>query len=329
VTIRATRFALMLAVLGVAGTATRTHAQDTVQAGAAPTSAVRVVKDRATVWTRNPSMVLGMAPAGTVLKALSRDDKWYEVEVPGSISGRPGITNGFILAAHVELVPGAPPPPARAVRTGDSKWDPIGPGSSAESVATSRPLAPQPAFGIRGFGSLNYMFFSAHDSFEAIFGSSSHAFYGGGGEVIFAKHFFVSGTIEHFQKTGERVFVSNGETFGLGLDDKVTITPIFVTAGYRLNSADRFVPYVGGGAGVYKFKEESEFADANENTSDTFTSYHALAGVEYAAAKWIFASFEVQYTSVPDALGAPGVSGEFDEKNLGGLSLRAKVSIGR
>ena len=83
------------------------------------------------------------------------------------------------------------------------------------------------------------------------------------------------------------------------------------------------------GAGVYRFKEESEFADPGENTSDTFTSYHGLAGVEYMAAKWIFASFEVQYTSVPDALGAPGVSGEFDEKNRGGLALRAKVSIGR
>jgi len=196
-------------------------------------------------------------------------------------------------------------------------------------VRTSTAVAPQPAFGIRGFGSLNYMFFNAHDSFEAIFGSSSFPFFGGGAEVIFAKHFFVSGTVEHFQKTGERVFVSNGQVYKLGLEDKVSITPISISAGYRLNSSDRFVPYFGGGAGVYKFKETSEFADANENSDETFTSYHALAGVEYAAAKWVFAAFEVQYTGVPNALGAPGVSGEFGEENLGGLSLRGKVSFGR
>ena len=80
---------------------------------------------------------------------------------------------------------------------------------------------------------------------------------------------------------------------------------------------------------MYKFKETSEFADANENSDETFTSYHALAGVEYAAAKSAFAAFEVQYTGVPNALGAPGVSGEFGEENLGGLSLRGKVSFGR
>ena len=328
-TMRATRFAIRLAVLGLLATAPSAHAQETVSAGAESTSAVRVLKDRATIWTRNPSMVLGVAPAGTVLRAVSRDDKWYEVEVPGAISGRPGITTGFILGAYVELVPGAPPPPERRSRPTESQWDPVGPGSGAGRMGGSTPLAPQPAFGIRGFGSLNYMFFSAHDSFEAIFGSSSYPFFGGGGEVIFARHFFVSGTIEHFQKTGERVFVSNGQVYKLGLDDKVSITPIFVTAGYRLQSSDRIVPYVGGGAGVYRFTEESEFADPGENTKETFTSYHGLAGVEYAAMKWLFASFEVQYTSVPDALGAPGVSGEFDEKNLGGLSLRAKVSIGR
>jgi opacity protein-like surface antigen len=330
VRIRPMRFALRVALCAaLVSTGGVAAAQETVAAGGTPTSAVRVVKDRATIWTRNPSMVLAVAPVGTVLKAISRDDKWYEVEVPGTLAGRPGGAVGFVLAAHVELVPGAPAPPARAATRSDSQWDPVGAGTGAGTVTSSRPAAPPPAFGIRGFGSLNYMFFNAHDSFEAIFGASSYPFFGGGGEVIFARHFFVSGTVEHFQKTGERVFVSNGEVFKLGLDDKVSITPVSITGGYRLNSADRLVPYVGGGAGIYKFKETSEFADANENTEDTFTSYHALAGVEYGASKWLFAAFEVQYTTVPDALGAPGVSGEFGEKNLGGLSLRAKVLIGR
>ena len=35
------------------------------------------------------------------------------------------------------------------------------------------------------------------------------------------------------------------------------------------------------------------------------------------------------YCVVPDALGASGVSAEFDEDNLGGTSYRLKISIGR
>jgi hypothetical protein len=37
----------------------------------------------------------------------------------------------------------------------------------------------------------------------------------------------------------------------------------------------------------------------------------------------------VRYTSVPDALGPPGVSGEFDETNLGGFSAGFRVLVGR
>jgi opacity protein-like surface antigen len=173
------------------------------------------------------------------------------------------------------------------------------------------------------------MFFAAHDSFDAIFGASSYPLFGGGAQVIFARHFYVSGQYEYFHKTGERVFVSNGEVFPLGIEDRVTIQPITFTAGYRFTSADRFVPYVGGGAGVYRFEETSDFAEGSENVQENYTSYHALAGVEYGAAKWLFAAFEVQYTGVPNSLGAPGVAAEFDEKNLGGLSLQFKLLVGR
>jgi opacity protein-like surface antigen len=300
-----------------------------VAADAVATSAVKVVRDRATVWTRSPSLVLAVVPAGTVLRAVSRDDKWYEVDVPASLAARQDLTTGFILAVHVEPVPGTPPPPVRAPRATESQWDPVGPGSAAGPAAGPNPPVAAPAIGIRGFGALDYMFFSANDSFEAIFGSSSHPLYGGGAEVVFGGRFYVGGSIERFHKTGQRVFVSGGEVFELGIDDAVTITPITFTAGYRLRPSEGFVPYVGGGAGVYRFKEESQFAEAGEDVDESFTSYHALVGVEYAASRWLFGGFEVRYTAVPDALGAPGVSSEFDESNLGGLSLRFKVSVGR
>lgn len=318
--------ALVVVMLALAGAPAA--AQETVSAGSAATSAVKVTHDRAPVWTRNPSMVLVFVPAGTVLRAVSRDDKWYEVIVPERLAGQGGTARGFIYARYVELVPGSPEAPARAARGNDSTWAPVGPGEGIGTVTTTAPVA-RPAFGLRGFGSVSYMFFRAQQSFEAVLGSSAQPFFGGGAQVVFADRFFVSGGVERFRKTGERVFVSDGEVFKLGIDDTVTITPITVTAGYRFRSTDRFVPYLGGGAGVYQFKEVSEGADASENVDERFTSYHGLAGIEYTAAKWLFAAFEVQYTSVPNSLGVSGVSADFDEKNLGGLSLQLKVLVGR
>jgi hypothetical protein len=37
----------------------------------------------------------------------------------------------------------------------------------------------------------------------------------------------------------------------------------------------------------------------------------------------------VRYSSVPDAIGAPGIAAEFDETNLGGFGVAVKVLVGR
>jgi hypothetical protein len=38
---------------------------------------------------------------------------------------------------------------------------------------------------------------------------------------------------------------------------------------------------------------------------------------------------EIQYTSVPNSIGAGGASAEFGESNLGGLQARVKLLVGR
>ena len=75
--------------------------------------------------------------------------------------------------------------------------------------------------------------------------------------------------------------------------------------------------------------EVSDFADASENVSERFTSYHAVGGMEYAARRWLSVAGEVRYASVPDAIGAPGIAAEFDESSLGGFSVAVKVLVGR
>jgi opacity protein-like surface antigen len=306
------------------GTAATVDAQERTPAGGGALSEVRVVKDQTTIWNRNPSTVLAVVKAGTVLRAVAREDRWIEVLVPPKEGGK-GNT-GFVLAAHVEHVAGTPDIPLRQSRRGDSMWDASG---EPRRRSARAPAPPPPAIGVRGFGIGSYGLFQARDSFEAIFESAWQPFYGGGAQVVLFDKLFVEGSFEQFKRTGQRVVVSDGEVFPLGIEDRVTINPITVSAGYRFRSAATVVSYAGGGVGSYRLRETSEFADPSENVDERHTSYHALGGVEVGVTRWVFTAFEVQYTSVPDALGIPGVSGEFGETNLGGLSLRIKVLVGR
>src|SRR5687768_17110569 len=107
--------------LGAAATA---HAQEKIPAAGAALSEVRVVKDRTTIWNRNPSMVLAVVKSGTVLRAVAREDRWIEVLVPPKEGGK-GNT-GFVLAAHVEHIAGTPAIPVRQPQRGASMWDPSG-----------------------------------------------------------------------------------------------------------------------------------------------------------------------------------------------------------
>lgn len=296
---------------------------ETVPAGQAPqVSTVRTVRDRVLVWRRNPSMVIAVLPKDIVLEAISRDAQWYEVRVPEKFAGTGGAI-GFVYEGHVELE--GPPPPVRE-RTVPRLEGPerVEPGEPE----ARRPLPPPPAFGVRGYGRVGWDWFLAKDSFEAVIDQNGGIFYGGGGQVIF-RNLFVDVSIERFEKTGERVFVQDGEVFRLGIDDTITMTPITVTAGWRFRMQDRVTPYAGGGIGSVRFQEVSDFAEPDENVDERFTSYHVVVGAEYAASRWLFIAGEFRFTAVPDAIGAPGVAADFDEDNLGGYGVGVKVMIGR
>jgi opacity protein-like surface antigen len=284
----------------------------------AETTVVTTTRERVLVWVRNPSRVIATLPVGVALDAISRTAQWVEVVLPEKFGG-PGGQRGYVYVGHIEHESG---PPLASLPD-------LSPAPSLESQAVSsqRPVARAPRFGVRGYVEGSYEWFSASDSFKAILDTSGGAFVGGGGQVYFGP-VYVDVGVSRFEKTGERVFVFEGDVFRLGIPDRITMTPVVVTAGYRFRMREHMVPYVGGGVGSVKFEETSDFAEGDENISERFTSYHVLGGVEYAATRWLFVAGEVRYTSVPDALGAPGVSAEFDESNLGGIAVAAKVLIG-
>ena len=77
------------------------------------------------------------------------------------------------------------------------------------------------------------------------------------------------------------------------------------------------------------YRETSDFADPSENLSEHFTSYHVLGGVEFVSRSWLRSALEMQYTTVPSAIGTSGASAAFNERNLGGVYARVKIMIGK
>jgi opacity protein-like surface antigen len=290
----------------------------TVPAGgqAKTQSMVKTTRDKVLVWKRNPSAVIATLPQGVTVEAIASEGQWYVVRVPEKFAGAGGAV-GYVYKGHVQLVEG-PEPPARP---------PQAPASQI-SRQPRKKAPPPPSFSARGYGLVAIEWFKASDSFKAVLDQSFGPFYGGGGQAVFG-HYFVDASFEHFKKTGERAIVVDGKAFRLGIPDTITMDPWQVVGGYRFDAQNGVVPYVGGGIGSLHFQEVSDFADSSETTDERFTSYHVVAGAEYAVMKWLWVAGEVRYTSVPDAIGAPGIAGEFKETNLGGFGVAVKVLVGR
>jgi Outer membrane protein beta-barrel domain len=186
--------------------------------------------------------------------------------------------------------------------------------------------------GFRGFADVGGVRFAAADTFKAVLGTQTGVVYGGGVEAIFASNYFVNLHASRFQKDGTRVFVLNDQVFDLGIPTTIRITPIEVSGGYRFRVGRRtVVPYVGGGVGWYRYSEESDFAAAGEDVNETNIGYHLLGGAEVRLSRLFGVAGEVQWATVPDALGqdANSASAAFDETNLGGVTFRIKIVVGR
>jgi opacity protein-like surface antigen/SH3-like domain-containing protein len=284
------------------------------------------------------SQILATLPRGKLLEMVAASGSWYKVRTP---EGREGFVHSSTVrfaelpvasaSPAAEPVPEpreAPPPPRPSQATLPR------PETHRESAPTAAPaaveteLAAEPMWGARAFGEAGFVSFRAKDSFNAVFGGSRGGSYGLGAEFRYQR-FFLQANLERTRKTGERVLVFEDQIYPLGVPATVTITPLSFVAGYRFGPFRRITALAGLGVGSYGLKEESAFASSTDNVDERFTSFHLLAGAEYAATRWLAVRVEAQYVSVPDALGAGGVSASFGETNLGGFGLRLKILAGR
>lgn len=292
--------------------------------------AVRVTAREAAIRTRpdSRSPMIGRAVAGTVLEVVAAEANWYLIVIPAHVRLVPTAPDrGYIDATMVTLLPagdprasGRPAPPPGS--------QPSRPGAPA---ATGRGTKPGRALQWRLFGTVTYEMFQASNSFEAVYDRASAPSYGGGLDLI-SGHFFVQGEVTHLRRTGERVFVFEGDVFPLGIGQRLKLTTLGINGGYRFGRpSSRITPYLGAGVVVAFYNEEATAAGGldDDTVSENGTGGQALGGVELRVSRWLSAAVEGRYRYIPGVLGEGGVSKEFGEDNLGGGSVAVKLVFGR
>jgi outer membrane protein W len=189
----------------------------------------------------------------------------------------------------------------------------------------------EPLVSIRGFFLATEEQFAAKTTFSAAFGKAAQPLFGGGAQVVFRDGIYVEVSGSRFSKTGQRAFVFNGQSFGLGIPLTASLTPIETSVGYRfrLKKFRSVIPFVAAGAGQYHYTETSTGSAAGEDVDASHIGYLANAGVEFRLHQWVGVSIDAQYTHIPGIFGLGGISKDVGESDLGGYAARFKVIVGR
>ncbi|HEY7284968.1 MAG TPA: outer membrane beta-barrel protein [Vicinamibacterales bacterium] len=181
----------------------------------------------------------------------------------------------------------------------------------------------------RPYGMFAQQSFDANQTFNAVFDSSSGSFFGGGLNITQDDLFYFDVGASRFKETGQRAFVNNGQTFKTGIPLTATITPLEFSAGYRFMKGSRIRPYAGGGIGIYRYEETSNFQDDGEAIDTRHAGAIVEGGAEIRLHTWIGVSADVHYTYVPGILGDAGISKDEGETSLGGFQFRVRFIVGK
>jgi hypothetical protein len=196
-------------------------------------------------------------------------------------------------------------------------------------VATSSEAAAQGRVSLSGYGFFGDVRLDAAQTFEAVSDTSHARLLGGGFQITnLWKSVFVDVAVSRLTIDGERIFIDNGAVQPLGIPLEISMLYADVAAGWR-DVKGRLSSYVGGGVSRLRYRETSEFAQPEENVTESGTGVLFLAGVDFGLFRWVRVGGELRYRRISGVLGSGGASEKFDEDSAGGVSIALRVSIGR
>lgn len=168
------------------------------------------------------------------------------------------------------------------------------------------------------------------DTEKAIFGSKQG--WGGGVGLTYDRgprwRFGVDA--RRIARDGERAFAADrtSEAFRLGHPLTFTLFEGIASVSYRFAEVGPVSPYLTLGGGVASWKESSDIAGLVEKSSGTTGLVEARLGIERQAGVLRIA-LEGGITMIPNAVGVGGVSRVYEERDLGGLFVVARVGFSR
>ncbi|UCH96921.1 MAG: outer membrane beta-barrel protein [Candidatus Aminicenantes bacterium] len=114
---------------------------------------------------------------------------------------------------------------------------------------------------------------------------------------------------------GGGFFFKTGELSYTKEETKLKMSHLEIGVRFKL-PLKRFIPYIGGGAGICRFKENNIIGEARDNEGSFFGQAGILVGVN----KWLFFDLRVNYNHCM-------IKPEFLEFNIGGICASAGIRI--
>ena len=200
--------------------------------------------------------------------------------------------------------------------------------SFEDQRAPYRRPTPKLPIRFRVFGTVDAEHMLAKQSFTAAVGTATLLGFGGGVDVINLNGggLFFRAAVSVMSKSGTR---STG-TVSNGIALQVRMLPIDLGVGWRFNHVTRandVTPFVGGGAVLLHYSETTPAGDPTDNVSSTFVGFEGFGGIDLLLGSSITVAPEVDYRSLPGAIGSGGLSQVFNETNLGGFAFRVTVGV--
>jgi opacity protein-like surface antigen len=201
---------------------------------------------------------------------------------------------------------------------------------SAAILTGTTSLASAQGIGASVYATYGTTSLTASTTFEAAAGTSRESAPGVGGTVTgLWRGLFVDVAFTQYKLDAQRLFIDQGTVFPLGIPVRITMRPFDLVGGWRYKSRGLVSPYGGAGIVFFQYLENSDFATAGDDINERKTGVVVLAGADVRVMRLVKVGGELRYRAVEGILGLGGVSQIFGDDRLGGVSLAARVSVGR